>query len=67
MANRADHATLVQQRHPEYGSSPSCYNLGPRELWVSEDVRDMHDSAFERRPPDDAVATGDNSSLAKLR
>jgi len=27
----------------------------------------MHDSAFERGPPDDAVATGDNSSLAKLR
>ena len=24
----------------------------------------MHDPAFERRPPDDAVATGDKGSLA---
>ena len=63
--NRADHGALAQQRHPKDGASPGRHNLGQRVVRVSEDVRDMHDPAFERHPPGDAVATGDDGSLAQ--
>ena len=46
---------------------PGRHSLGQREVRVSEDVRDMHDPAFERHPPGDGVATGDNCSLAQDR
>ena len=34
---------------------------------ISADVRDMHDPAFERHPPDEAVATRRNGLLAQDR
>ena len=52
---------------PRHGASPGRHNLGQRVVRVSADVRDMHDPAFERHPPGDAVATGDNGSLAQDR
>ena len=60
-------APVAQQRHPKHGASPGRHSLGQRVVRVSEDVRDMHDLAFERHPPGDAVATGDNGSLAHDR
>ena len=58
--NRAEHGPLAQQRHPKHGASPGRHSLGHRVVRVSADVLDMHDPAFERHPPGDAVATGDN-------
>ena len=65
--DRAEHGSLAQQRHPKIGASPGRHSLGHRVVRVGEDVRDMHDPAFERHPPGDAVATGDNGSLAQGR
>ena len=65
--NRADHGPLAQQRHSEDGSVPGRHDLGQRVVRISEDVRNMHDFAFESHPPGDAVATGDNGSLAQGR
>ena len=47
--------------------TPGRHSLGMRVVRVSADVRDMHDPAFERHPTGDAVATGDNGSLAQGR
>jgi len=41
------------------------HRLGQRVVRISEDVRNMHDSAFENHPPGNAVATGNNGSLAQ--
>ena len=65
--NRADHGRLAQQRHPENGTSPGRHILGPGVVRVGQDVRDMHDSAFEQHPPGEGFATGDNCSLAPDR
>jgi len=65
--NRAEHGALAQQWHPKAGASPGRHDLGQREVRVSAEVRDVHDIAFERDPPDDAVATGDNYLLAAHR
>ena len=62
--DHADRLAVAQQRHPKHGASPGRHSLGNREVRVSADVRDMHDPAFERHPPGDAVATGDDCSLA---
>ena len=63
----ADWLAVAQERHPEHGASPGRHCLGQRGVRVSKDVLDMHDPAFERHPRGDAVATGDNSSLAHDR
>jgi len=63
----ADWLVLAQERHPEDGTSPGRRNLGPRLVRVGEDVRDLHDPPFERHPPGDGLATGDNCSLAQDR
>jgi hypothetical protein len=65
--NRADHCALTQQRHRKHGAYPGRHRLGQRVVRVNPDVTDMHDPAFERNPPGDAVATGDKSSLAQGR
>jgi len=65
--NRAEHGPLAQQRHPECGSSPGRHSLRHREVRVSADVGDLHDPAFERHPPGEAVPTGDKCSLAQGR
>src|SRR5215469_4420781 len=65
--NRAEHGPLAQQRHPKDGTLPGCHSLGQRVVRISANVRDMHDPAFERHPSVDAVATGDNGSLAQDR
>ena len=59
----AEHGPLAQQRHPEYGSSPGRHSLGQRVVWVGGDVLDMHDPAFERHPPGDAIAAWSNGAL----
>ena len=51
---------------PRLVRRPDATASGIRVVRVSEDVLDMHDPAFERRPPGDAVATGDNCSLARI-
>ena len=63
-SNRAEHGPFAQKRDPKVGTSPGCHSLRLRVIRISEDVRNMHHIAFERHPPDDAVATGDNGSLA---
>jgi hypothetical protein len=63
----AKHGSLAQQRHPEVGSHPGRHRLGHRVVRVGEDVRDVHDPAFERHPPGNAVATGDKCSLPQGR
>ena len=60
----ADWRAVAQQRHPKHDASPGCHSLGQHEVRVSADVRDMHDLAFERHPPGDGFATGENCSLA---
>ena len=65
--DRADNGSLAQQRHSEDGTLPGRRNLRQRVVRVSEDVRDMHDLAFERHAPGDAVAAGDKGSLAQDR
>ena len=52
---------------PRIVRTPGRYSLGRRVVRVGEDVRDMHDLAFERRPRDDGAATGDHGSLAQDR
>ena len=59
--NDADWLAVAQQWHPKDGASPGRHSLGHRVVRVSEDVFDMHDPAFERRPRGDAAATGDNA------
>ena len=65
--DNADWLAVAQERHPKGGTSRGRHNLGHRQIRVSAEVRDMHDFAFERYPPGDAVATGDNGSLAYPR
>jgi hypothetical protein len=65
--NRAENGSLAQQRHPKGGASPGRHDLGHREVRVGADVREMHDPAFERHPPGEGFATGDNGSLAQDR
>jgi hypothetical protein len=65
--DRAEHGPLAQQRHPKDGTPPDRCNPGQRVVWISEDVRNMHDLAFESHPPGYAVATGENCSLAQNR
>jgi len=55
--DRAEHGPLAQQRHPKDGASSGRHDLGHREVRLGADVRDMHDLAFERHPPLNAVAT----------
>ena len=65
--NHAEHGPLAQQRYPKHRASPGRHSLGPHEVRVSGDVRDMHDLAFEQHPRGEAVATGDKCSLAQRR
>jgi len=65
--DRAKHGPLAQQRRSKAGTIPGRHSLGHRVVRVGEDVRNMHNLAFERHPPGDAVATGDNGSLAQGR
>ena len=59
--NRADHGSPSRSSGtPSMVRRPARRSLGRRVVRVGEDVRDMHDLAFERHPPGDAVATGDN-------
>jgi len=46
---------------------PGHHSLGQRVVRIGGEVLDMHDSAFERHPPDHAFSTGDNRSLAQGR
>ena len=46
---------------------PAATASGSAKSGSAADVRDMHDPAFERHPPGNAVATGDNCSLARDR
>ena len=62
--DRAEHGPLTQERHSKHRTSPGRRTLWKREIRVSADVRDMHDPAFERHPPVEGFATGDNGSLA---
>ena len=66
--DHADWLTVAQQWHPKHGTSPGRRSLGEQHVVrVGGEVRDMHDPAFERHPSGDAVATGDNGSLAQDR
>ena len=65
--DRAEHGPLTQERHSKHRTSPGRRTLWKREIRVSADVRDMHDPAFERHPPGNALATGDDGLLAQDR
>jgi hypothetical protein len=65
--DNADWLAVAQQRHPKLGEVPGRHSLGYCVVRVSADVRDLHDPAFERRPPDEGLATRDKCSLAQGR
>jgi hypothetical protein len=58
--DNADRLAAAKQRHSKHRTPPGRLNLGPRVVRVGEDIRDMHDPAFERCPPGRAVAAGDH-------
>ena len=51
---------------PSWCARPDATASGERVVRVGADVRDMHDLAFERHPASNAIATGDNGSLATI-
>src|SRR5215467_11972663 len=63
--DNADRHAVAQQRHPKSSTVPGRHTLGKRVVRVGGAILDVHDPAFKRHPPGDALAAEDNCLLAR--